>query len=132
VKANDVFPGSYLKAEDLGTNRPVVTIERVESEKIGDDQRRVVYFSGKEKGLMANKTNWNTIADITGEDDDDNWAGHRIRLFVTKTEYQGKRVPCIRVEEAPVSAAPAKAKSKPEPEPDFEVGTLADDSEIPF
>ena len=45
---------------------------------------------------MLNKTNANTIADIFGEETD-NWYGHPIEVYPSETDYQGKRVACIRV-----------------------------------
>jgi len=119
MKANDVFPSKYLKAADLGSSEPVVTIREVTMESLGEDTKPVVYFEGKEKGVVLNKTNWNAIADITGEEDCDDWAGHKIRLFVAKVEYQGKRVPSIRIDE------PKPRRVEPEPhetDDDVEVG----------
>ena len=122
MKANEVFPSSYLKAEDLGQSTPTVTIAHVETEKLGDDEKRVVYFKGKEKGLVLNRTNWNMLAEITGQDDDENWAGHVVKLYVARVDYQGKRVPAIRVDYPPKG-------SKPAPPPPVEAD---DDEEVPF
>ena len=94
------FPSKYLSSADLDGREPVVTIDRVVSENIGDDLKLVVYFAGKDKGVVLNKTNANAIADITGEDDTDAWKGHKIKLITVKVEFQGKRVPAIRIEEA--------------------------------
>ena len=124
---NGAFPSKYLKAADLGAVHPTVIIDRVEVEEVGDgDLKPVLYFRGKDKGLVMNKTNANTIIEILGTSETDGWHGHRIRLFATKTEFQGKRVPCIRVEEAP-GAVPVPPP-KPSPEPAFE----ASDSDVPF
>ena len=138
MRGNQVFPSNYLKSEDLGTARPIVTIREVRIEDIGDDHKPVAYFAGKEKGLVVNKTNWSAIEDITGEMDSDDWVGKRIQLFATKTEYQGKRVACIRVE-APVAAAPAapvrsspRPAPRPAPEPaEYDEATGTDDP-VPF
>ena len=101
MKGNEVFPGNSLKASDLGNSSPVVTIESVSIEAFKDGTSKpAVHFKGKEKKLILNKTNWNAIVDITGEEDSDNWAGHKIRLFVAKVDFQGSRVPAIRVEAA--------------------------------
>lgn len=124
MKGTDVFPSKYLRAGDLDGHEPIVTIDRVVMETIGDDRKSVVYFKGKDKGLVLNKTNWNAIEDITGEEDSDNWRGHKIKLVTRKVEYQGKRVPAVRIEE-PTTAA---AKPAPEPEP---VDDL-DEESIPF
>ncbi len=82
-----------------------------------------LFFVGKDKGLVLNKTNFNVIADITGEADSDDWPGKRITLYATKVDYQGRRVDAIRVddppkdEDKPRRAAPAPAPA-PEPEHD--------------
>lgn len=124
MKSTDIFPSKYLRAADLNGHEPVVTIERVEMETLGDDRKPVVYFKGKDKGLVLNKTNFNAIEDISGEDDTDNWQGTKVKLITMKVEFQGKRVPAIRIEEA--SAEPKKRMPPPEPL------DVPDDSEIPF
>lgn len=121
MKATDVFPSKYLRAADLDGREHVVTIDRVDSEMLGDDRKLVVYFMGKEKGLVLNRTNFTAIEDISKEDDTDNWPGVQIKLVTAKVDYQGKRVPAIRIDEPPRKAAP-----RPEP-----VAVPTDD-EIPF
>lgn len=115
MKIGAAFPSKYLKADDLGTARPVVTIERVTLEDVGGDgeHRPVIRFAGKDKALVCNRTNANIITEVLGSDDTDDWVGQSIRLYATKTEFQGKRVPCIRVDDQPVKTA---AKRQPEPE----------------
>lgn len=122
---NKAFPSNYLKASDLDGRTPNVTIDRMEMETVGEDNKMVLYFAGKDKGLVLNKTNANTIADILGSTDTDDWVGKRIKLITAKVEYQGKRVPAIRVEEADQAAA-EQLRRKPEPV------TAPDDSDIPF
>jgi len=117
MKVNEAFPGQYLKADDLGTARPVVTISEGKLEDIGGDQKPVAYFRGKQRGLVLNKTNATHISEITGTDEMDDWAGATFALFATKTEYQGKRVPCIRIAE--VEAKPEKRAAKPAPAEEF-------------
>src|SRR3990167_176981 len=122
MKGSDVFPSKYLRAADLNGKEPIVTIDHIAVETLGDDSKPVVYFVGKSKGLVLNKTNWNAIEEIAGQDDSDQWKGVRVKLFMAKVEFQGKRVPAIRVD-APMSTRPA-----PPPEP---VDAL-NDSDIPF
>lgn len=124
MKSNEIFPGKYLRAADLGNNEPVVTIRGVEMEKIGNDRKPIVYFEGKERGVVLNKTNFTSIVTITGEEDSDNWKGYRIKLIVAKVEFQGARVPAIRIE------APPKNGSRPAPPPP-PVDPPSDD-DIPF
>jgi len=123
MKSSDVFPSTYLKAADIAGHEPVVTISKVEMTDLGDDRKPVAYFAGKDKGLVLNKTNFAAIEEITGEADTDDWTGHKIKLFVAKVEYQGKRVPAIRVDAPDVAPKP-----KPTPEP----VDAPDDDEIPF
>lgn len=125
MNVNDLFPGSYLKADELGSARPTVTIERVVTEDIGGDQKPVVFFKGKTKGLVLNKTNALHIAEIAGSTDTDDWGGTVITLYATKTEFQGKRVPCIRIAEVD-RPAPKRA-------PVVEPSDADDDGiEVPF
>ncbi len=129
MKIGDAFPGQYLKAQDLGNNRVTVTIDRVEMEDIGGDHKAVLYFQGKDKGLVLNKTNSSAITEYAGTDETDDWRGVRVVLYKTRTEYQGKRVDCIRIDEAPLQrgAAPAPPPPPP-PADDFQAG----DGDVPF
>lgn len=126
MNIDSAFPSNYLKASDLGDKQPIVTIDRIEVEPIGRDKemKPVIYFQGKDKGLVLNKTNAKKIAELTGSKDTDDWAGCQIRVYATETEFGGETVECIRVK----AAGAQKAKPKPEPEP---VHDLEED-EIPF
>lgn len=125
MKASQIFPSSYLKSEDLGKSEPVVIVARVETEKFGDDEKRVCYFKGKEKGLVLNRTNWGMLAEITKQDDDDNWVGHAVKLYVARVDYQGKRVPAIRIDYPPKGHQPVQ--------PPVNVPTPEElDEEVPF
>jgi hypothetical protein len=136
VNINDAFPSKYLKASDLKGAEPVVTIAKVEMEAVGRDRemKAVVYFQGKEKGVVLNKTNSNKIAQIAGSFDTDDWAGVSVKLYATETEFGGETVECIRIKPATVPSrgskpVPApKPAPPPQPEPTFEAG--ADD--VPF
>src|SRR5690606_38448807 len=73
MKLSDAFPSTFLKAADLNGQRAVVIVSHVKFEDIGGDHKPLVYFKGKDKGLVLNKTNGNMIAEISGDDDTDNW-----------------------------------------------------------
>lgn len=73
-------------------------IASVAFERIGNDEKLVVYFEDKQKGLVLNKTNAVMIAEIVGSDDTDAWQGVAIVIYPTKTDFQGKRVDAIRVD----------------------------------
>jgi len=96
------FPTKFLKAADLGDRSVTVVIESVQMMDMADDTDKpkpVVYFKGKEKGLVLNITNSNSIAEICGDSvETDDWIKETIVLFSTKVDYAGKRVDAIRVE----------------------------------
>lgn len=95
MKISDEFPSKYLKSSDLKGQEIRVTMGRVEREEIGSDKKLVLYFKGKEKGMVLNKTNANTIGDFYGDDSDD-WYEQPLILFAIRTEYQGKPVDGLR------------------------------------
>lgn len=127
MNIDSAFPSNYLKASDLGDKSPIVTIDRIEVEPIDRDKemKPVIYFKGKEKGLVLNRTNAKKIAELTGSKDTDDWSGCQIRVYATETEFRGEKVECIRVKAVGVAQ---KAAPKPKPEP---VPVLEED-EIPF
>jgi hypothetical protein len=101
VTRNEVFPGRFLKAEDLKGRPRVVQIKDAPLETLkapdGREQVKIVlYFVGAKKALPLSKVHWDAIAPIAG-DDTEGWPGHRIELYPTKTEIGGKLVDCIRV-----------------------------------
>jgi hypothetical protein len=130
VNIDSAYPSTYLKASDLGDKSPIVTIDRVEVEPIGRDKeiKPVIYFQGKEKGFVLNKTNAKKIADLTGSKDTEDWHGCQIRIYATETEFAGETVECIRVKAA---GAAVKSKPKSEPEPEPELDDAFEDS-VPF
>jgi hypothetical protein len=95
MKISEEFPSKYLKAGDLGGKEVRVTMQNVEKEKLGDDMKLVLYFKGKEKGVVLNKTNSNTICDSYGDDTDD-WFDQPLILFSVMVDFQGKVGPAIR------------------------------------
>lgn len=131
MNINDAFPSNYLKASDLGEAQPVVAIDRVEVEPIGrgKEMKPVVYFAGKQKGMVLNKTNSKKIAEIAGSHDTDDWHGVQVKLYATEVDFQGETVEAIRVK-APKAAPAARPKAR-QPEPEAEFAPITDD-EIPF
>lgn len=95
MKISEEFPSAYLKSSDLGGREIRVTMGRVEREEIGTDKKLVLYFKGKDKGMVLNKTNANAIGDAYGDDTDD-WYDQPLILFSIRTEYQGKPVDGLR------------------------------------
>jgi hypothetical protein len=95
MKVSEEFPSQYLKAADLQGREVRVVMQNVEREKIGTDNKLVLYFKGKQKGVVLNKTNAGTISDGYGDDTDD-WYDNPLILFSVKTDFQGKVVDAIR------------------------------------
>lgn len=125
------FPSKYIKADDLGATRPIGTIAQVTFEDVGTGakQERKLVVSFKEdtlKSLVLNLINSDTISEITGTEDYERWPEHRVQLFASRTEFQGKRVPCIRLAPPPPDSRGSKAVSKAAPAP------RADDPDDPL
>ena len=99
VSISESFPSKYVKASDLKGQNVIVVIGQVTFERIGTndkDDKPVLYFQGKSKGMVLNKTNATNIAHLYGDDTDD-WAGREIVLFPAMVDFQGKTVEAIRV-----------------------------------
>lgn len=138
MNINDSFPSKTLKASDLKDNHVAVTIDRVEIEKMGSDLKPVVYFQGKDKGLVLNKTNSKRITEIAGSAETEDWTGLSIILYPTETEYQGETVDCIRIKKPQPNGRPAQ-KQAPQPEPSTDPEGypehdrfVATDEDVPF
>lgn len=130
---NDAFPSNYIKASDLRGRGIVVEIDRVEFEPVGQkkEMKPILYFAGKEKGLVLNKTNANKIIQITGSAVTEEWPGQNIVIYPTETSFQGDTVECVRVKQAPAGRARPAAR-QPEPEPDHDHSQPLSDDDIPF
>lgn len=123
MNIGNAFPSKYLKASDLMNKQINVTIDRVEMEDFGDDgDKAIVYFVGKEKGLVLNKTNANAIVDITGSDETSDWHGKSVSLYSAKVQFKDKMVPAIRVD------APVKSGTPSAPQPAEDDHGFDDDS----
>lgn len=135
---NDAFPSNYIKASDLQGRDAVVTINRVDFEAVGRERemKAVVYFEGKQKGMVLNKTNAKKIIEISGSAITEEWPGTQIKIYPTETEFAGETVDCIRVKSVGRPAMGRMIKADPPPlsvkDPAPDHGTPIDESEIPF
>ena len=131
MKLSEAFPSNFLKSADLQNRRVVVTISHLKFEELGDERKPVLHFRGKDKGLVLNKTNANAIWGINGSDDTDDWPGTSLTLYPSKTDFQGKRVDCIRID-------PPDSQPQPRPQasrvaPMMHADPLPeDDDSVPF
>jgi hypothetical protein len=131
MKIGSAFSSKYLKQDHIGDKHVRVTIREVRVEEIeGEDGKRerkpVLYFQGKDMGMVLNFTNAGSLTDITGTDETDNWLGRSIVLYVDKTVmFGGKRVGGIRI-------APDRSAPRPEPPPPPVDDFQASDDDVPF
>lgn len=129
MHVNQLKESKFLKKEDVGTGL-LVTIEGLSQENVSkegapEEMKYALHFKETEKPLILNSTNGQLIAQITGEEDTDHWAGHKIVLYNDPTiSFGGKIVGGIRCR-APKqgSGKPSQASKRPAHD---------DDDSIPF
>jgi hypothetical protein len=96
------FPKRFLSAADLKGKPLRLQIKDEYGEELTDTkgvkkEKSILSFTGTNKELVLNSTNFDLIQDLTGEIDTDNWKGAVIVLVPDKTQMSGKIVDCIRV-----------------------------------
>lgn len=127
MNINDAYSSTYLKTSDLKGRHVPLAIARVTVEDIGGEKKPVLYFAGRQKGMVLNRTNATTIEEITGTPETAQWAGKKIILYPTKVDFQGRRVAAMRID------AP---DGHPEPvndiREDVEPGEEAEEDDISF
>lgn len=107
MNIKSVFPSQWLSADDIGNRRVEVVIAVAEMTEIHNqrtnekEERLALRFERATKRMLINKTQGFRIAEITGQFDTDQWAGHRIALRVGRAP-NGK--PTIVIERAAVPA----------------------------
>lgn len=120
MNINEAFPSEYLKASDLRDRSVTVKIESIELADVGQgrdkEQKILIRFVGKSKGLICNKTNANTISKLHGVETD-GWVGKSIILEPREVEFAGELVWAIRVSlRKPLGTTTAAAKPQPDPD----------------
>ena len=125
MNIGNAFPSKYLRAADLQGKDVVVTMRTVTMEQMPEGENKpVLYFAGKNKGLVMNVTNARRVEDMYGVETD-TWAGKAITIYPTETEFRSEMRQCIRVRtERPNSTEPVVVA-----EPMHEA---VDDKDIPF
>ena len=123
MKKSDAFPSKYLAASDLEKPSDVqiqdVGFETLQVPGQKPEEKTVVTFVGDTKSLILNVTNWNTVEAMHGPDSDA-WAGTWITVHADMCDFQGKRVPCIRIKpDAPRPFIPPEAEPVPESQISF-------------
>lgn len=132
---NDAFPSKYLKASDIEGATPIVTLDHVAFEPVGRNRemKAVLYFRGKEKGLVLNKTNAVKLTELTGSAETNDWAGARVMLYTSETQFGGETFESVRIK--PVGPSAPVLPRDPEP-PRRQVADapseMLTDHDIPF
>jgi hypothetical protein len=94
--------GSFLRKADVAES-PVWTITNVEERVVtapGKEpkDKLVLFFDGTKKGLVLNMSNGDTLCELTGHEDPEEWIGQTVQLYVDDTvAYAGKRVGGVRL-----------------------------------
>lgn len=97
------FESKYVGAWDLRGQDVTVTIAKVvggvvEGEGGRKDKAPLLYFVGKSKPMILNKTNLKTVASIVGSFKAKDWVGRRITIYGTMCKGKaGGQVDCVRV-----------------------------------
>ena len=134
----EMFPSRWLKGEDLQGHEPTVTIARVTFERIQqqdgtEEEKPVVWFQGKDKALILNRTNADAIAELYG-DETDAWPGCSIKLVTERVSAFGKMHDAIRIRTAANGHATATSMTPNEPPPVAAPASqpFHDDDDLPF
>jgi hypothetical protein len=102
MRADQAFPSKYLKSSDVKERPHTAVISHIEQEKVGKGQdaeeKYVLHFEDEDrnKPMVLNRTNWETLEDAFGDSDD--WPGHKVKIRTARTQFQGKSVDGIRLE----------------------------------
>jgi hypothetical protein len=109
----------YVKAEDLVGKTVRVTISDVEDVQFDDKGvKPVLSFEGKEKGLVVNATNFDTLAASLGSNTMDRT---RDRAQGRKGSLQGQMVDSIKVS-VPAQTKPKQPEQSKQEPPPFDDG----------
>jgi hypothetical protein len=102
MKVNQMFPRKYATGEDLQGRAVSLSIQTVRAEKMRpgpgqpETEKWVLYFTNAQKGVILSRTLAKQIAEITGEDDTDNWEGRQVVLYPVAMQVAGRQVTAIR------------------------------------
>lgn len=127
MRKSQTYGGNFLKSESLETGNGqhktmVLTLTGdIETTKFDDGkEQRVIGFKETEQRLGLNATNWDSIAEISGKDDDEQWVGTVIEVYFDKNvSFGGKKIGGIRIRK------PGGALENTPPPPATKVGAWA-------
>jgi hypothetical protein len=99
---DELFPGRFIKAGQLGDKRPTLTIERVDvetlpDEKQGERRRGVLVFREMPYHLIVNSTNGQLLRSLFGRNLPA-WIGRKITLYRGAVESGSQKgEPAVRI-----------------------------------
>jgi hypothetical protein len=116
MKINDLINSKYLRKEDF-PEPALLTVKEVRKENVsaaGQDpeEKGVMYFRERAKGMVLNPTNLKRAARIFGSGETDDWEGKRVVVFTDElVEFGGNVVGGLRLR----APSPPTAKNQPAP-----------------
>lgn len=121
----DMIQSKFLRKEDFDEDQ-VCTIKDCKLENVGkeedQEQRWVLYFREREKGMVLNITTIRVLEQAYGGDSD-HWTGNKVMVYVDpNVSFGGKIVGGLRLRTPKKQAV---QQPKPPVDPDF-------DDNIPF
>lgn len=96
------FPSRFLKGEEFAGKEVAVTVKDIKKELVYSrqtnkkDEVLVMYFQGKERGVVMKKERSNDLKAITGSDDTDGWIGKKVVMYTQKKKMKDGIVDVIR------------------------------------
>jgi len=84
---------------DMNATAADVTIDNARETNIDSEDKLVldVRVFGKKYGWIMNKVNTNTLIEKHGVETED-WKGKQVLVGLEKTDYEGRRINCLRIQ----------------------------------
>lgn len=126
MDVNELFPSKYLSGKDLKGRTVTARISRISSvsmpdrESGGRTKKHVLYFAGKDKGVVLKRTTAMQIAEALGTPETDNWVGKYVELFPVTIDAFGAQHCVVNFRRA------TKAPATPAPQVNTETGEVLD------
>jgi hypothetical protein len=119
VNYDDFHSSKFLGVADLNGTAHVVQIERITREQMQDGKvKPAIHFVGKQKALLANKTNWGTLGAAFGKDLN-SWVGRSVELFAMPCQGPNGMTQGVRVRAVNQAPPAAPTAVTPPPAPQF-------------
>lgn len=97
MKRGETYSSGWLKSQDMLdkglTEGMDLTIKSIRTSEMNDGGvQRVLAFNETDQELGLNATNWDSLAELTGKDDDDLWLGFKFNAYPHKLDrpFNGK------------------------------------------